>query len=361
MINKFLILTISLAIFFANNLLAQELSANKLKKSFFSFQNQDRKHLHIVGSSTVYPFITSVAENFAHNNNYRTPVIEATGTGGGFKLFCAGIGTNFPDFVNASRKIHNSEINKCQEKGIINPLEIKIGYDGIVLANSNLSTKYKLTTRQIFLAVANQVPDPKDPAKLIANPYKKWQDIDKNLPNKTIAIYGPPTTSGTRDAFVELTLIPICQELVAFKNNFNNEKIRNKKCQIIRSDGHFIEAGENDNLIVQKLKNNPDALGIFGFGFFDENRQLLQVAQIDEIEANYENIVNKSYKISRPLFVYFKKEHLDLFPSSVNFIDELLSKNTLGFEGYLLQKGLIPLTEMELQKVRDEVNNNLKN
>lgn len=361
MINKFLILIILLIFCLANNSMAQEITATKSEKSFFSFRNKERQHLHIVGSSTVYPFIATVAENFGRENNHKTPVIEATGTGGGFKLFCAGVGANFPDFVNASRKIHNSEIKKCQNNGITNPIEIKIGYDGIVLANSNLSSKFKLTSQQIFLAIASQVPDSSDPSKLITNPYHKWQEIDKNLPNKTIAIYGPPTTSGTRDAFIELLMMPTCLELLAFKNSFKDEKIRNKNCQIIRSDGHFIEAGENDNLIVQKLKNNPDALGIFGFGFFEENHQLLQIAKIDDIEASYENIVNKSYKISRPLFVYFKKEHLDLFPFATNFIAELLSKNTLGFEGYLLQKGLIPLTDLELQKVRDEVNINLKN
>ncbi len=330
---------------------------NSKNQDFFSrlFPMPQRNHLHLVGSSTLYPFISAVAENFGREEEYKTPVVEATGTGGGFKLFCAGIGTNFPDFVNASRKIQNSEIEKCAQNNIRNIGEIKIGYDGIVLANSNLGNKYSLSLLQIFYAIAKEIPNPKNPDQLIVNPYKKWREIDKNLPDKKIAIYGPPSTSGTRDAFVELVMQKACLNLSAFVKNYSDEKIRAKKCQLIRSDGIFIEAGENDNLIVAKLKNNHDALGIFGFSFLEENHQLLQASAIESVEPSLDSIIKGNYKISRPLFVYYKKEHLELMPSMEKFIEEIISKNTLGNEGYLLQKGLIPLNDLELKNVRDQI------
>jgi phosphate transport system substrate-binding protein len=338
---------------------------NNLDKNsnFFSkfFSSHPRNQIQLVGSSTLYPFMAIVAENFGLNSDFKTPIVEATGTGGGFKLFCSGIGLQYPDFVNASRKIKNSEIAKCLENNIKNIGEIKIGYDGIVLANSKQESKYSLTLNHIFLAVAKQVPNPKNPLELIDNPYHKWQEIDQNLPNKKIAIYGPPSTSGTRDAFVELVLQKICNQLLPFQKIYFDEKIRIKKCQLIRSDGAFIEAGENDNLIVAKLKNNHDALGIFGFNFLEDNKQILQASKIDGVEPSFESIIEGSYKISRPLFVYFKKEHLDLIFSMRQFVGEIISKNTLGFEGYLMQKGLIPLTDLELKAVREQVEIDLKN
>lgn len=338
---------------------------NNLDKNnnFFSkfFSAHPRNQIQLVGSSTLYPFMAIVAENFGLNSDFKTPIVEATGTGGGFKLFCSGIGLQYPDFVNASRKIKNSEIAKCLENNIKNIGEIKIGYDGIVLANSKQGSKYFLTLNHIFLAVAKQVPNPKNPLELIDNPYHKWQEIDQNLPNKKIAIYGPPSTSGTRDAFVELVLQKICNQLLPFQKIYFDEKIRIKKCQLIRGDGAFIEAGENDNLIVAKLKNNHDALGIFGFNFLEENKQILQASKIDGVEPSFESIIEGSYKISRPLFVYFKKEHLDLIFSMRQFVGEIISKNTLGFEGYLMQKGLIPLTDLELKAVREQIEIDLKN
>ena len=332
------------------------------KKNFFFdfFKKKKRQHIHIVGSSTVYPFSATIAENFGYQDFYKTPIVEATGTGGGFKIFCSGIGFDYPDLVNASRRIQKSEISKCQENGI-SVGEIKIGYDGIVLANSIQGIDYNLTLEEIFFALASQVPDPKNPLKLIANPYQRWSDIDPKLSNQKIIVYGPPPTSGTRDSFSELVMEKTCLKISAFVKNYPDEKIRAKKCQLIRSDGIFIEAGENDNLIVQKLKNNPIALGIFGFSFLEENRQLIKASKINNFIASQDNIISGSYQISRPLFIYFKKEHLDLIFAMRQFISEIISNNTLGFEGYLLQKGLIPLTDLELKNVRDEVEINLKN
>lgn len=337
-------------------------ASDSASSSIFSFKSSSRNHINIVGSSTVYPFTAAIAEEFGRvakvkNSNARTPIVESTGTGGGFKLFCSGIGYNYPDFSNASRKIEKSEIAKCSENGIKEVVEIKIGYDGIVLANSNLGKKYSLTKQQIFLALAEKVPSKKseEEGELINNFYQKWSDIDDKLPKVDIAIYGPPSTSGTRDAFVELVMEDACSNMKEFIAAYADKKIRKKKCHIIRSDGRFIEAGENDNLIVQKLKNDHDALGIFGFSFLEENHEVIQASLINEVMPSFKSIVSGQYEVSRPLFIYFKKEHLDLVPQMRDFIKEIVSKDTIGIDGYLLQKGLIPLTNIELNKVRGEV------
>ncbi len=325
-----------------------------------SFEAEKRNYIQAVGSSTVYPFAATIAEEFGRSSQFKTPIVEATGTGGGFKLFCSGVGYGYPDFSNASRKIEASEIKKCAENGVQEIVEIKIGYDGIVLANSTSGRKYSLSKKQIFLALAEKIPA-KDSTKLVKNSYQKWSDIDSNLPKINIAIYGPPTTSGTRDAFVELVMEGVCNEMPEFAIAFPDKKIRKKKCHVIRSDGKFIEAGENDNLIVQKLKNDPDALGIFGFSFLEENRDTIQSASINQIVPSFANIVSGAYPVSRPLFIYLKKEHLNLIPGMREFAQEIISKDTVGNDGYLLQKGLIPLTDSELKKVRDEVLKSLLN
>ena len=326
--------------------------------SAFSFKVTERKHIQIVGSSTVYPFTAVIAETFGRDSEFKTPIVESTGTGGGFKLFCLGVGFDYPDFANASRKIEPSELKKCAENGVKGVVEIKIGYDGIVLANSTLGRKYSLTKKQIFLALAEKVPT-KNGDALIENPYHKWNDIDASLPNINIAIYGPPTTSGTRDAFAELVMEDVCANMPEFIKSYPNTKVRNKKCHVIRSDGKFIEAGENDNLIVQKLKNDHDALGIFGFSFLEENHDTIQPAAINKAMPTFHTIVSGAYPVSRPLFIYFKKEHLDLVAGMREFVQEIISPNTVGIDGYLLQKGLIPLTNLEIKKVRDEVTKNL--
>ena len=319
---------------------------------FSSQQALARKHMQIVGSSTLYPFTTIIAEEFGLNTEFVTPIVESTGTGGGIKLFCSGVGKNYPDFVNASRKIKDSEIFDCHKNGIKSVNEIKIGYDGIVLANDKAARDLNLTQKQIFLALARDIPLN---GKLTANPYQKWSDIDKRLPNSRIAIYGPPSTSGTRDAFVELVMEKECANLAEFIAKYPDEKVRKKTCHIIRSDGHFIEAGENDNLIVQKLKNDQDAIGIFGFSFLQQNSRLIKAVKIDKIEPNFDNIASGKYKISRPLFIYFKKEHLNLVPGMEEFIKEIINPETIGPEGYLIQKGLIAMPVREFLEVRKKV------
>ncbi|MBL4616896.1 MAG: substrate-binding domain-containing protein [Robiginitomaculum sp.] len=309
-----------------------------------------REQIRIVGSSTVYPFVTVAAEEFGNYSKFKTPIIEATGTGGGFKLFCSGIGEKYPDFSNASRAIKQSEIDRCAENDINEIAELKIGYDGIVLANSIAAEKFQLTKNQIFLALAKQVPLN---GELVDNYYQKWNEVDPSLPDQKIEVYGPPPTSGTRDAFVELVLEPSCKDLPEFLAAIPDKKQRAKNCHLVREDGRYIEVGENDNLIVQKLIANKQALGIFGFSFLDENGATVQGSVIEGVEPSFENISSGSYGISRPLFVYVKNAHSGLIPGVKEFALELVSDNAIGEEGYLVEKGLIPLSEDDLDKTRE--------
>jgi phosphate transport system substrate-binding protein len=302
-----------------------------------------REQIRAVGSSTVYPLTTAVAEEFSKKTSFKTPIVESTGTGGGFKLFCAGAGIDTPDIQNASRPIKDSERAQCKKNGVTNIGEIKIGYDGIVIANSVKAPQYKLTVNQLFLALARQVPKE---GKLVANPYHKWSDIDAALPATNIEVYGPPPTSGTRDAFVELVMDKACKSS-EYKAVYKDEKA----CGLIREDGKYIEAGENDNLIVQKLISNPDALGIFGYSFLEENREKVQASAIDGKAPELEDITDGSYPVARSLFVYVKNDHIGKVPGIKEFITEYTSKNAIGQEGYLVAKGLVPLPEKEREAV----------
>ncbi len=334
----------------------------KIKKTFlgaslfvsliFSQTASAREYIRMAGSSTVYPFARTIAKEFSDNHPFKTPVVEATGTGGGFKLFCQGVGDGFIDFANASRKIEASEMAICKKNGVKNVVEIKIGYDGIVLANSVGAPAYTLTKQQIFLALAKDVVQN---GKLVPNPYKKWSDIDKSLPNKDIAIYGPPTTSGTRDALTELVMETSCVNDKVFIAKYPDAASRKKSCHVIRSDGKFIEAGENDNLIVQKLKNNKDALGIFGFSFLEQNAGVVHGAKVDGVLPTFDNIATSKYKISRPLFIYFKKENLATTKGMKEFVGEIINERTIGGKGYLVEKGLIPAKKDEIAKMREKI------
>jgi phosphate transport system substrate-binding protein len=318
----------------------------------FCQQAWGRDYARMAGSSTVYPFARTIAEEFGRNTPFKTPIVEATGTGGGIKLFCLGVGKNFIDFANASRKITEGELKICNKNGIKNIIEIKIGYDGIVLANSNQTKAYSLTKKQIFLALADKISRN---GKLIKNPYQKWSDISESLPNTEIMIYGPPPTSGTRDAFVELIMEEPCVDNPVFVKAFPNKKKRKKNCHIVRSDGKFIEAGENDNLIIQKLRNSHDALGIFGFSFLEQNAGIIHGAKINGIYPTFKNIASTKYGVSRPLFIYFKQEHANLIPGMKEFVNEIISQDTIGSEGYLIRKGLIPAHETDIEKMRKNI------
>ena len=307
-----------------------------------------RDQINIVGSSTVYPFSTVVAETFGNKTGIKVPKIESTGSGGGMKLFCKGLGTSHPDITNASRRIKKSEFNKCKENGI-DVVEIKVGYDGIVIANSKKATLLNLTKRQIFLALAKQVPEGnKEGGNLVDNPNKKWSDIDPNLPNKKIEVLGPPPTSGTRDAFNELAIEGGCKTFPKLKAIKKQDKKKYKAiCRAVREDGAFIEAGENDNLIVQKLVENENAFGVFGFSFLIENEDKIQGSTVDGMAPTMETIADKSYGVSRPLYFYVKLAHVDIIPGIREFLEEYTSEDSWGPGGYLEERGMIPMPENE--------------
>lgn len=305
-----------------------------------------REQIRVVGSSTVFPFSTAVAERFGKASKFKTPVVEATGSGGGLKLFCAGIGVGHPDITNSSRRIKASEVEMCNKNGVAEIVEVKIGYDGIVMANSRKAGQMELSLRDVFLALAKQVPD--EDGKLIDNPYKTWRDVNPSLPATKIEVLGPPPTSGTRDAFAELALEGGCKtfpEIKAMKKT--DGKGYKAVCHTVREDGAYIEAGENDNLIVQKLEANPDALGVFGFSFLDQNTDKLQGSVIDGVKPEFELIAGGQYPVSRPLFFYVKKAHVGVVPGIAEFLAEFASDKAWGEDGYLIDKGLIPMADDE--------------
>jgi phosphate transport system substrate-binding protein len=310
-----------------------------------------RDYISIVGSSTVYPFAATVAEQFGRTTGYRTPKIESTGSGGGFKLFCGGVGVNYPDITNASRAIKASEIKACMANGVREIVEVKIGYDGIVLANARTVPPFHLSRRDIFLALAKEVPDPANPDKLIVNPYKTWRNVDGRLPNSRIEVLGPPPTSGTRDAFVELAMEAGADTFAVIKGLKTVDEGRYKEVtQGLREDGAYIEAGENDNLIVQKLEADPDALGIFGFSYLDQNSDVLQGSIIEGVGPTCESIARGVYPVSRPLFISVKKAHVGVIPGMKGYLAEFASDRAWGEEGYLADKGMIPMPKDEREK-----------
>jgi len=320
-----------------------------------------RDYIAIVGSSTVYPFTTTVAEHFGKGGKFKTPKVESTGTGGGFKLFCSGVGVQYPDISNASRAIKPAEQATCAKAGVKDILEVKIGYDGIVLANSAKGTLFKVSRRDLYLALAKNVPDPASPTALVANPYKTWNQVNKSLPADKIEVLGPPPTSGTRDAFVELVMEVGCQTFPWIKTLKDVDEGRFKRvCDSIREDGGYIEAGENDNLIVQKLEANPKAVGIFGYSFLEENLSKVEGSYVDGVPPTFENIASGKYPISRPLFIYVKSAHMGVIPGLKEFVTEYISDRSMGSEGYLADKGLIPLAASEQAKVRGAVTGKLK-
>ena len=314
----------------------------------FIYSVISRDQINVVGSSTVYTFSTVVAENFGNKTGIKVTKIESTGSGGGMKLFCKGLGTGHPDITNASRRIKKNEFNQCKENGI-DVVEIKVGYDGIVIANSKKAKLLNLTKRQIFLALAKQVPEGnKEGGSLVDNPNKKWSDIDPNLPNKKIEVLGPPPTSGTRDAFNELAIEGGCKTFPKLKAIKKQDKKKYKAiCRAVREDGAFIEAGENDNLIVQKLVENENAFGVFGFSFLIENEDKIQGSTVDGKAPTMETIADKSYGVSRPLYFYVKLAHVDVIPGIREFLAEYTSEDSWGPGGYLEERGMIPMPENE--------------
>jgi len=338
---KFLVSTLAAGIACAMSLSAQAQSA--------------RDSINIVGSSTVYPFTTTVAEQFGRAGRFKTPKVESTGTGGGIKLFCNGVGPQFPDIANASRRIKSSELATCAQNGVKDVVEIKVGYDGIVMAESKTGSALNLTRKDVYLALAKTVPDPANASSLIPNPYATWKDVNAKLPAVKIEVLGPPPTSGTRDSFAELYMEAGCRNFAWLDALRSQDEARFKRaCTTLREDGAYVEAGENDNLIVQKLNANPNAVGIFGYSFLEENLDKLKGAVVDGVSPTYDSVASGKYPASRPLFIYVKKQHVNVIPGIAEFIAEYTSEKALGEEGYLADKGLIPPLKNEIGKIRDD-------
>ncbi len=349
-----------------------------------------RDTVNIVGSSTVYPFATVVAERFGRSSDFKSPTIESTGTGGGLKLFCSGVGANTPDVTNASRRIKKGEYDSCQANGVTDIVEVLVGYDGIAIANSSKAPQFELSLKDIYLALAKDIPGPD--GKLVPNPNKTWKDVNPALPDARIEVLGPPPTSGTRDAFVELAMQGGAKSVADLKHlsglgadqadeikatmaklgmsaGVYNTLVENKGkapkgkdvfktvAHAIREDGAFIEAGENDNLIVQKLEANPNALGIFGYSFLEENGDKVQGSSVDGIFPDFDTIASGEYPVSRPLYFYVKGAHVGKIPGIQEYAVEFTSNKAMGEDGYLTERGLIPLSGDELTAVQDDVKN----
>lgn len=297
------------------------------------------ERIRVAGSSTVFPFVAVASEEFSRATRYKPPVIESTGTGGGFNLFCGKAGDNRPVINNASREIKASEAAKCKENGITDIVEFSIGYDGLAVANNADGPVFHLTTEQLRRALAYYVVID---GALRTNPYKTWDEISPELPGVSISAYGPPTTSGTRDAFNELVMIPECEKIPEMLVAYPQKKERRGQCTLMREDGRFIDSTENDNLIIQKLRANPAALGIFGYSFLEQNSTAIRGATINGVIPQYQNIASGSYPLIRPLYVYVNGHRVKALTGMKAFLTELLGENAVGPDGYLTYKGLIP-------------------
>lgn len=297
-----------------------------------------RDQIRIVGSSTVFPFSTAVAEQFGKTTDFSTPVVESTGSGGGIKLFCSGVGADTPDIANASRRMKASEFETCKENGVTEIVEAIVGYDGIVVANAIDAPAFALTREQLFKALAKGQGEP-----------EKWSDIDPSLPDEAIEVLGPPPSSGTRDAFEELVLHEGAKEAGLDKEAISNLEIR--------TDGAWVDAGENDNLMVSKLAANPQAVAVFGFSFLDQNSDSIKGATIEGVEPEFEAIASGDYKVSRSLYYYIKKAHVGVIPGIAEYAEVFASEAAAGEDGYLVDKGLIPLQEEAFEANQEVISN----
>ena len=300
---------------------------------FSSLAQAAEQSIKVVGSSTVYPFTTVVAERFGKNTKYGTPIVESTGTGGGMKLFCAGIGINTPSVTNASRAIKSKEAALCEKNGV-SFVEFKVGNDGIAFANSVKGPKIDVTKEQLWQAMALLGPQP-----------KKWSDIDPSLPNYDIKIMTPPPTSGTRDAWNSLVMKKGCPADIL------KEKGK-KACYQMREDGGVIEVGENDTLLINKMGGDKELFAIFGFSYLDSSRDKVQAAKIEGSVISLDSIQSYDYPIARPLFIYFKKEHMDIVPGLEKFMKTYISKKAMGPRGYLMDLGLVPLDKATFKEMK---------
>ena len=307
-----------------------------------------RQYVTIVGSSTAYPIVAAAAERFGRQSDSRTPVVESTGTGGGFKLFCNGTGLDTPDIVMASRAMKASEWERCREHDVVDILELKIGYDGIALVGARTAPQLDLESNDLYLALAKEVPDPSGQPRMVPNPYLRWNQIDPDLPEMPIRVFGPPPTSGTRDILVERVIEQACAgvEFLSTLHDEDEGEFR-RRCQTLREDGLYIDSGEDDARLVRKVLDDPQAVAILGYNFLERNADRLHGASIDGVMPVFERIESGEYPIARPLYLYLKKAHLDVLPDLAGFIRGLGTAAAWGEEGYLVDKGLIPMPETE--------------
>jgi len=313
---------------------------------------QTRDQIRIVGSSTVFPYTQAVAEEFAGATGNPAPVVESTGTGGGMQIFCQGVGPSHPDITGASRAMKPGEFALCQENGVTDVTEVLIGFDGLSVAvSADSEFDWSLTEQELYTALAATVPVD---GKLVDNPYTNWSEINPDLPDAEITVFGPPPTSGTRDAFVELAMHDGCNEYEMLAElEETDEEQWEKICGVMRTDGPFIEAGENDNLIVQRLQADSNALGIFGYSFLYENLDALKPVAVNGVEPSFETIETGAYDISRPLFFYVKNAHRDAIPGLQDFVAEYVSEAAMGPGGYLQARGMTPLGDERRADVQE--------
>ncbi|MEJ2575093.1 MAG: substrate-binding domain-containing protein [Gammaproteobacteria bacterium] len=301
-----------------------------------------RRHISIVGSSTLFPIVSALAERFSHLDGRRAPVLEATGTGGGFKRFCAGLGLDTPDVVMASRPMKTTEWESCRAQGVDDVGVVRLGYDGIAVVNARSGPRLALSTNDLYLALARLVPDPVGRARLVPNPYRNWRELDAALPDLPIRVLGPPPTSGTRDTFVERVLEKTCD---AARGAFAGAD--SADCRALREDGVYEAAGENDARLVRRLQDDPGAVGILGFNFLERNRDRVKAARIDGMAPAPANIAAGIYPLARPLLLYYKTPHTQTVPGLTDFLQHIASPEASGADGYLVGEGLIPLSPGE--------------
>ncbi len=315
-----------------------------------TFAVHARDQIRIVGSSTVYPFASFVAEEFGAVTRFPTPVVESTGTGGGMKIFCSGNSMDTPDITNASRRIRLKEMYLCERNGVNNITEVMFGYDGIVIAQSKENEDMSLTKRDLLLALARQVPN-KNNSGLVDNPHQYWDQVNPELPHRKIKVYGPPISSGTRDAFEEIVLHYQTADMKIYRD------AGLKGYRLIRTDGAYIPSGENDNLIVKKLSKDTEAVGIFGYSFLMENADSIEAISVDGVMPATDVIASQEYPISRSMYFYVKTDHMDKVPAMKEYIDMFMNPMIIGEGGILEEIGLIPMQNEAIAKNLEKVEN----
>jgi phosphate transport system substrate-binding protein len=309
-----------------------------------------RDHVRVVGSSTLFPFTATVAEEFGRRGRWKTPVVESVGTGGGFRLFCSGIGMATPDITDASRPISAAESAECARNGVGKVVGIRVGLDGMLLANARDAPAFALTREQLYLAVAKSIPAK---GRLVPNPYRRWSEISPRLPDLPISIYGPAPNHGTRDAFASLALAPACEKFDVIRALSPID--RKRYCQTIREDGAWIDVAGDYAVLYSRLVENPRALGVLGFSYLERNRDRIKAASIDGVLPTAESINVWTYPLSRPLFIYVKQAHVGLIPGLAQFVQEFVSDDAIGPRGYLVAQGLMPMPAAWQQSERLKV------